>query len=136
MQTTLLASPVPVTVPPPISAPNSRSLSLATAFQATDNTRAAIVTLNLTSNAALTISGGTTNTANIVIGATNAVNVGTGTVIGTYSNALTGTLVIGVAINSIATNPLTFALPKGWFFAILQTSGTVGISSAFDQAVG
>lgn len=136
MKTTLVSPQIPAQVPPPISSPTSRSLTLATAFQATDSTRAALITLNLTSNASLTLSGGTTNTATVVIGATNAVASGTGTVVGTYSNALTGTLVIGVSINAVATNPITFGLPKGWFFAVLQSAGAVTITSAFDQAIG
>lgn len=121
---------------PGIGIPNTRTLALATAYQATTITKAAVITLNLTSNAGLTLGGGTTNTAAIIIGATNAVASGTGTTVGTYSNALTGTLVVGVAINAVATQPITFVLPAGWFFAIRQTSGTVTISSAFDQSVG
>lgn len=116
--------------------PNTRSLSLATAFQATDNTKPAMVTLNLTSSATLSLSGGTTNSANVVIGSTSAVASGTGTVIGSYSNTNTGALTVGLNLNTVSALPIAFCLPIGWFFAIIQTSGTVTISSAFDQAVG
>lgn len=115
------------------SNPNTRSLSLATAYQATDNTRSAVVTVNLSSSAVLNLSGGQTNSADIVIGATSAVSSGTGTVIGKYRNSLTGTLTIGLGITNIADAPITFALPPGWYFAIRQTGGTVSITSAFDQ---
>lgn len=118
------------------SAPNSRSLSLATAYQATDTTKPALVTINLTSTANLSLSGGTTNSADVVIGSTNAVAGGTGTVISKYSNASTGTLTIGLNTNAIAATSATVALPSGWFFAVRQTAGTVTITSAFDQAVG
>lgn len=118
------------------SSPTARTLSLATAYQATDPTKPAVVTINLTSNASLTLGGGTTNTASIVIGSTNGVASGTGTAVGTYSNSLTGSLVVGVAINTVSTSPITFALPKGWYFSVLQLTGTVTINSAYNQALG
>lgn len=116
--------------------PMSRTLSLATAYQASDTSKPAMVTVNLTSTANFSLSGGTTNSADIVIGSTNAVASGTGTVVGKYSNSITGTIAVGLNMNSASANPLTFALPSGWFFAIRQTSGTVSITSAFDQKVG
>lgn len=127
---------LPAATPPNISSPNSRSLTLATAFQATDNSRAAMVTVNLTSTATLSLSGGTTNSATVVIGATNAVASGTGTVINSYSNSNTGSLTIGLNLSTVSAVPVTFALPKNWFFAVLQTSGAVTITSAYDQAIG
>lgn len=108
---------------------------LATAYQALDPTRPAVININMNSVAALTLGGGTTNTADILIGATSAVAAGTGTIIGKYRNTLTGTLVIGVAINSDASSQIQFLLPIGWFYAVRQTSGTVSIISTFDQSV-
>ena len=125
----------PTATSPNISTPNARTLSFATAFQATDTTRAAIVSINLTSTATLSLSGGTTNTATVVFGSTNAVASGTGTPLN-YSNSNTGTLTVGLNLSQIAATPITFALPKGWFFAVIQNSGTVTITSAFDQAIG
>lgn len=116
--------------------PVSRSLALATAFQATDPTKPALVTVNLTSVANLTLAAGTTNTADIVIGATAAVAGGTGTVIAKYRNSLTGSLVVGLNINTDSGVTIALPLPVGWFFAIRQTSGTVVITSAFDQSMG
>lgn len=126
----------PAAVAPPIGTPNARSLTLATAFQATDNSRAAMVTVNLTSTATLSLSGGTSNSATVVIGATSAVASGTGTVIANYSNTNTGALTIGLNLSTVSAVPVTFALPKSWFFAVLQTAGTVSITSSFDQAIG
>ena len=117
-------------------APTTRTVALGTAYQATTNTKPAIVTLNLTSIASLTLTAGTTPTANIVIGATTAVATGTGTIVGKYANGLTGALVVGLAINSTTTVPFSFALPTGWYFAVVQTAATVSIVSAFDQSVG
>lgn len=115
---------------------NARTLSLATAYQATDTTKPAVVTFNLTSTANLSLTGGQTNSADIVVGSTNAVASGTGTLVCRYSNSSTGTLTIGLNTNTVAASTCTVALPIGWYFAIRQTSGTVTITSAFDQAIG
>lgn len=116
--------------------PVARTLALATAFQASDPAKPALVTINLTSVANLTLGAGTTNTADIVIGATAAVASGTGTVIGKYRNSLTGSLVVGLNINTDSGVQIVLPLPVGWFFAVRQTAGTVVITSAYDQVVG
>lgn len=122
--------------PSTIGSPTSRSLSLATAYQATDNTKPAHVSLNLTSTASFSLSGGTTNSADVLIGSTNGVAGGTGTIVGKYSNSVTGTIAVGLNMNSVSAAPISFVLPAGWYFAIRQTSGAVTITSAFDQALG
>lgn len=114
----------------------SRSVSLATAYQATDPTKPSMVTINLTSSANFSLTGGTTNSADIVVGATNGVAGGTGTTVGKYSNSVTGTIAIGLNMNSAASNAYTFLLPIGWYFAVRQTAGSVTITSTFDQPLG
>lgn len=116
--------------------PTTRTLSLATAYQATTTTKPTVVTINLTSTAALSLTGGTTNTADVVIGSTNAVASGTGTVICRHANSNTGALTVGLALSTIQTSTCTIALPTGWYFAVRQTAGTVTITSAYDQSVG
>lgn len=120
----------------PLGSPTARTLSLATAYQATNTAKPAVVTINLSSSAGISIGGGTTNMADIVIGATNGVAGGTGTAIGKYANSNTGTLTIGLNIATVQAGPCTFVLPTGWFFAVRQTAGTITITSAYDQAVG
>lgn len=119
-----------------VSYPNSRTFSLATAYQCTDPTKPCAVTINLTSTANFSLSGGTTNSASVVIGSTSAVASGTGTILGKYSNSVTGTIAVGLNLNSAAASPITVVIPTGGFLAVLQTSGTVTISSGFDQAMG
>lgn len=121
-----------LTIGPPVA----RTVALATAYQATTNTKPAIVTVNLTSSATISISGGTVNAADIVIGATNAVASGTGAIVNKYANSNTGTLNIGLNLSTVAGVPCVFFLPIGYWWAVRQTSGTVTISSAFDQQVG
>lgn len=116
--------------------PNALTVSLATAYQATTPAKPAVVTINVASTANFSIAGGTTNTADVLIGATNAVASGTGTVVGKYANSVTGTIAAGLNMNSQSTVQYILHLPAGWFFAVRQTGGTVSIVSAFDQAVG
>lgn len=116
--------------------PNVRTLSLSTAYQAMDPTRPAVVTVNLTSTATISLSGGATNGANVLAGATSGVASGTGSVMCVYANSNTGALTLGLNLSTISATTCTIALPAGWYFAIRTTSGTVTITSAFDQSVG
>lgn len=122
--------------PSTIGTPNVRSLSLATAYQCTDTTKPCVATVNVTSTASFSLSGGTTNSADILMGSTSGVSSGTGTVMCKYSNSVTGTIAVGLNMNSVSAQTCVMDLPAGWFLAIRQTSGTVSITSAFDQSLG
>lgn len=115
---------------------SARTVSLATAYQATNTAKPAIITINLSSSAELTLLGGTTNTADVVVGPTSAVSSGTGTVACRYRNSNTGGLVVGVTVNVSSAAPCVVALPAGWYFAVRQTSGTVDVTSTLEQVVG
>ncbi len=120
-----------------VGTPTSRSISLATAYQASDTTAPAVVTINLNSTASLSLSGGTTIIGEVRIGSANTVASGaSGTAVGTYKNSLTGTLTIGLNIQTDNHNNITFLLPAGWYFAVRQTTGSgLTVVSAFDQKV-
>ena len=120
-------------------APASRSVTLATAYQASDKTKPAIITLNVTSTASLTLTGGQTHTAELLIGPTAASVTGsspTGFAVARYGNSNTGALSIGLALSTVDAKPLIAHLPTGWFFALRVTAGTVSIVNALDQSVG
>lgn len=117
--------------------PTTRTLALATAYQATTTARPAQVTVTLQATSSISLSGASNNEGEIVIGTANTVATGTGTKIATYKNNLGGGLVVGLNLTSTQANTYSFSLPAGGFFAIRQTSGTgLTITSAFDQAVG
>ncbi len=119
-----------------VGGPNSRSLLVGSAYQATDTTKPAIVTITFNSTASLSLSGGTTVLGEVRIGSTNSVATGGGTAVGSYKNSLTGTLAIGLNIQTDSYNTVTFVLPAGWFFSPRQVSGTgLQIVSAFDQSI-
>jgi len=121
---------------PVVGAPNARTLALATPYQATDPTKPAMVTINLVSSAAISLTGGTTNSAVVMEGASASVASGTGNVVCNYSNTNTGALTIGLGLTTISGTTCTMVLPTGAYFAIRTTSGTVSIASAQDQSVG
>lgn len=118
------------------SYPNTRTLSLATAYQCTDTTKPCLVTVNIQSTASISLTGGATNTGNALIGSTNGVASGTGSILCVHGNSNTGTLTIGLGLSTIATTQCTLPVPTGGFFAVRQIAGTISILSAFDQAVG
>lgn len=122
-------------VPFAVGSPNSRSLSLATAYQCTSTTVPCVVTINISSTASITLTTGTTNSAVVTVGSTTGVATGTGTNICSYTNSQTGTLVVGANLSTVSTTSCVSLLPAGWYFAVRQTAGTVSITSAFDQSV-
>lgn len=119
-----------------LGSPTTRTLSLATAYQCTDNTKPCIATINLQSTATISLSGGATNTGNALIGSTNGVATGTGSILCVHGNSNTGALTIGLNLSTIATTQCTMPVPTGWYFSVRQIAGTVSILSAFDQSVG
>lgn len=115
--------------------PNVRSLTVGAAFQATDTTKAAIVTVSPQCTAAITLTAGSTCTLQARVGATG-VTCSTGTVVGTWTNGNTGTLTIGLALNQTMGAPAAINLPAGAFAILCATSGTFTINSAVDQSAG
>jgi len=112
------------------------ALTLATAYQATDNTKPTLVTLSITSTSSISLSGTSNNEGAIWIGSTNAVASGTGTRLAEYKNSLGGGLVVGLTITTAQTQPYSFVLPIGWYYAVRQTVGTgMTVVSAFDQSL-
>lgn len=116
--------------------PTTRTVALATAYQCTNTAKPCSFTVTLSSTASLSLAGGTTNTADVLIGPTSGVATGTGTVIAKYSNTMTGTLIVGLGVNTNANSSFTTIIPAGGYFAVRQTAGTISVVSAFDQVIG
>lgn len=126
----------PLSAGVPIGSPAARTLTLGVGVQASDNSKGAALTVNITSTASFSLAGGTTNSAEIVIGTSKA-NVEAGTGFKQfYSNSVTGTIAVGLNMNSVYANGYVVFLPAGYWACVRQTAGTVTITSAFDQAIG
>jgi hypothetical protein len=119
-----------------IGSPSTRSLSQNTAYQATNSSLGAIEIITISSSAAVTISGGATNTANILVGTTSGVATGTGTTVASYSNSMTGTLVVGVSVTNGSNTTFSIFVPAGQYFSINSGSGSVSIVSVIEQSIG
>lgn len=121
--------------PSVISSPNTRSLSLATAYQATDTSKPAFVTVVIECTATVTIGSAQANTMELIVGSTNGVASGTGTLADTFRSDLSVSIVISLGWTGRQT--LRAQIPAGHFFAVRRTVGTgCSIISAHDQALG
>lgn len=110
----------------------NRTLALATAYQATDPTKAAVITLSLDCTITGVISVATSCQGEVRVGATTAVATGTGNIAGLYKNSL------GLSIiNNLGQDmTITVLLPIGGYFAVRQTAGSgLSTANAFDQSI-
>lgn len=120
----------------PVGAPVARTLSLATAYQASNPAKPALVSIliNLTGTIAI---GTVANTIQLWVGPT-AASVTTpftgATVADGWRNDLTVTL-ISITVNG--QQKLQAMIPAGYWFAAARSVGTgTTIASAFDQVMG
>lgn len=123
-----------------IGAPNTRSLGLGAALQATDPTKPALVTVTLASTSSNSLLSTTqaSQKGEIYIASTQAgVTGATGTKIGAHENTQGGVLVVGLTITQTVSQPASLALPIGWWFGVRQTlGGNLTVASTFDQSIG
>lgn len=119
--------------PTAIGTPNTRTVAFATAYQATNVAKPAVVSIIIECVTSISI-GSAANTVELIIGSTNAVASGTGTLADTYRSDLSVTL---ISLNFTGRQALQTLIPAGWYFAVRRTVGTgMSVISAFDQAVG
>lgn len=118
-----------------VNNPGARSLSLATAYQASDPTKAAYITLTIECTATQSLAIGQTCTGEVRTGPTNAVASGGGMVVAQYKNAVGGSLSLG-NLNITNMNTVSILLPAGHYFSIIQTAGSgMQVTLTADQAV-
>lgn len=118
------------------SYPTTRAVTAGTAYQCTNTAKPCVFTVTLSSTASLSLAGDTTNTADIMLGNSSAVASDTGTILARYSNTMTGTLVVGLGVNTNANATYSVTIPIGGYMAVRQTAGTISVVSAHDQSLG
>lgn len=117
-----------------VSAPVSRSIAFSTAYQATDPTKPSFVRITVDLTTTVSIGSPQANTAELVVGSTNAVASGTGSIEDTYRSDLSVTL---ISLGFTGRQSLKAVIPVGYYFAIRRTAGTgITIVSASDQSLG
>lgn len=116
--------------------PIARSLAMSTAYQASDPSRAAVVTASTSCTAALSLTAGGTCALQVRTSPAASLSCSTGTVYATITNANTGTLTVGLGLNQRVGSAATINLRAGSYFILCPTSGTFAVDSAVDQTVG
>lgn len=112
-------------------APNVRTVAVSTAYQATDITKADIVTVSPSCQNATTVLASSACTMQVRQSPTTGLTCSTGTLAMTW----TSTVQLGLVFTQTSGSPLTVHLPIGGYFILCATSGTFTIS-AVDQSAG
>ena len=121
-------------IAPGYSAP--RSITLATAYQAVNPLRPALVVLTFSAPTTLLLTVGTTVTGDLRIGPDASVATGGGVLVAPYKKSMTGVLGVGVSLASDDYETKTFLLPANAYFAVRQLSGAgMLVVSASEQAI-
>lgn len=115
--------------------PSNRTLAVSTSYQASDPSKAAIVTVSPSCSATLSLAVGQTCTLQARVSSSTA-TCSTGTVVATWTNGNSGTLTIGLGLTQTVGSPGDIKLPIGSFFILCPTSGTFTITTAVDQSAG
>lgn len=117
-----------------ISDVNARSIAFATAYQATNPAKPAFLKIIIDLTTTVGIGSPQANTVELIIGPTNAVAGGTGTVEDTYRSDLSVTL---ISLGFTGRQALQGILPVGYWWAVRRTAGTgISIISATDRTLG
>jgi len=115
--------------------PSARTLTLGTAYQASDNTKAAVITVSPQCGATLSLTTGQTCTMQARIGV-SGLTCSSGTIVGTWTNGNTGSLSIGLNLTQTIGSPGDIKLPTGAYFVLCQVSGTITLNQVVDQSAG
>lgn len=118
-----------------VGAPISRTVALATAYQATDPAKPAMVTVEVEVSTTITLAGPGANTIELVIGQAPTIATTGGTRADVFRSDVSVSILISVGLLNRAT--LRTMLPAGWYFAVRRPSGSAStIVGAFEQALG
>lgn len=119
------------------AAPSARTVAFGTAYQATDKTKAALISVMVETIYSVTLAGTQTDTVELRIGpdATTVANGTGGTAIATFKTSLTG-IAVTIGLANTQRNQLAALIPPNWYFAVRRVAGTTAtIQGAFDQAL-
>lgn len=111
--------------------PTARTVALSTAYQASDATKAANISISPTCTNSTTVVAASACTMTVRQGSTAALSCTTGTIVKTWSS----TIALGLVITQGNTFPFDIKLPIGGYFVLCPTAGTFTIS-AVEQSAG
>lgn len=121
---------IPVVVPFNFGAPAARTLAVATQYQATDPTRAAIATVSPSCVNATTILASSACTIQVRQASVAGLTCNTGIVSMTWSS----TVQLGLVFNQTSGSPFDIKIPAGGYFILCATAGTFTINAVEQSA--
>lgn len=117
-----------------IGAPVTRTVTVATAYQASTSAKAAFVSVEIECTTTVGIGAPQANTIELVIGATSAVATTGGTRVDVFRQDLSVTL---ISLGFTGRQVLKACLPAGYYFAVRRPAGSgTTIIASFDQVIG
>jgi hypothetical protein len=111
--------------------PTSRTLAVATSYQATNTTKAAIISVSPSCTNATTVLASSACSIQSRVG-TGTLTCSTGIVTGTW----TSTVQLGLVFTQTSGTPWAINVPSGGSFILCATAGTFTINNAVDQSAG
>lgn len=112
--------------------PSARTLSVSTAYQANDPSKAAVITVSPQCTNATTVLAASACTMQVRFGTTSGLTCSTGTVTHTW----TSTYALGLLLTNASGSPFDVKLGVGRYFILCPTAGTFTITTAVDQTAG
>lgn len=112
--------------------PANRTLSVSTVYQASDPTKASIVTLSPTCTNSTTVVAASTCTLTVHQSNLSNVSCSSGTVVATWNSSYA----LGLLLTNTSGSPFDVKLGIGRYFIICPVAGTFTITTAVDQTIG
>lgn len=118
-------------------APSARTVVFGTAYQATDKTKTALISVMVETIYTVTLAGTQSDTVELRVGpdAATVANGTGGTAIATFKSSLTG-IAVSIGMSNTQRNQLSALIPPNWYFCLRRVTGTTAtVQGAFDQAL-
>lgn len=112
--------------------PAARTLSMSTVYQATDPSKATVVTVSPSCTNTTTVLASSTCTMTVHQSNLSSVSCSTGTVVSTWNSAVP----LGLVFTQTSGSPFDIKLGIGRYFIMCPTAGTFTITTAVDQTLG
>lgn len=112
--------------------PAARTLSMSTVYQATDPSKATVVTVSPSCTNTTTVLASSTCTMTVHQSNLSSVSCSTGTVVSTWNSAVP----LGLVFTQTSGSPFDIKLGIGRYFIMCPVAGTFTITTAVDQTLG
>lgn len=112
--------------------PSARTLAMSTVYQATDPSKATVVTVSPSCTNTTTVLASSTCTMTVHQSSLSSVSCSTGTVVSTWNSAVP----LGLVFTQTSGSPFDIKLGIGRYFIMCPVTGTFTVTTAVDQTIG